>query len=67
LSIYTFYCRRPDAAAASFEAYDLEGDEAAAQQAAVLLEQHMSASHIEVYDHDRPVLTRSRAGTRAAA
>jgi hypothetical protein len=60
LSIYTFYCRRPDGAAASFEVYDLDSDLAAAVQATVLLEQHMSASHIDVYDKDRLVLTRSR-------
>ena len=67
MSIYTFYCRRPDGAAPSFEAYELEGDQAAAGQAQVLLEQHMSASAIEVYDKDRPVLTRSRAARSAAA
>jgi len=65
LSIYTFYCRKSDGAAPSFEAYELDGDQAAAAQAAVLLEQHMSACQVEVYDKDRPVLTRSR--TRAGA
>jgi hypothetical protein len=61
LSIYTFYGRRPDGAPTSFEAYDLSDDQAAAVQAQVLLEQHMSAARIEVYDKDRPVLTWSRA------
>ena len=46
--------------------YRPRGDQAAAIQAQVLLEQHMSASHIDVYDGDRRVLTRSRA-TRAKA
>ncbi len=60
MSIYTFYFRRPDGEVPSFEAYDLEGGEAAVAQAQVLLEQHMSASHIDVFDHDRAVLTCSR-------
>jgi hypothetical protein len=67
LSIYTFYCRKPDGAAPSFEAYELDGDQAAAAQAAVLLEQHMSASQVEVYDKDRQVLTRSRTKAGAGA
>jgi hypothetical protein len=67
LSIYTFYFRKPGGGAPSFEAYDLEDDQAAAAQAQVLLEQHMSASHIDVFDHDRAVLSRSRVGAAVAA
>jgi hypothetical protein len=55
--IYTFYCCTPDGAAPSFEAYDLPDDQAARAQAAVVLRQHASASHIDVYDKDRAVLT----------
>jgi hypothetical protein len=64
--IYTFYCRQLGGHAPSFEAYALEGDQAAAIQAQVMLEQHISAHSIEVYDGDRRVLTRSRAPAGAA-
>lgn len=66
MAIYTFYFRKPDGAAPSFEAYELACDQAAAAQSSVLLEQHMSAAQIDVYDHDRPVLTRSRRGLALA-
>jgi len=62
LAIYTFHLRKPDGGPISFEAYELDGDVAAGAQAIVLLEQHMSAAAIEVYDRDRPVLTRARTG-----
>jgi hypothetical protein len=65
LAIYTFHLRRADDGPISFEAYELDGDVAAAAQAIVLLEQHMSAAAIEVYDRDRPVLTRARCGASA--
>lgn len=60
MPIYTFYCCTPDGAAPSFEAYDLKDDRAAHAQAAIVLEQHASASHIDVYDKDRAVLTYRR-------
>lgn len=65
MAIYTFHLRRADGGPISFEAYDLDGDVAAGAQAIVLLEQHMSAAAIEVYDRDRPVLTRARCGAAA--
>jgi hypothetical protein len=65
LSTYTFYCRTNEGPATSSEAYELDSDLAAAVQATVMLEQHMNAASIEVYDHDRPVLTRTRS-SRAA-
>jgi hypothetical protein len=62
LPIYTFHLRKPDGAPGSFEAYELTCDQAAAAQATVLLEQHMSAAQVEVFDHERAVLSRSRLG-----
>ena len=62
VAIYTFHLRKTDGGPLSFEAYELDGDAAAQAQATVLLEQHMSAAAIEVYDRDRPVLTRARCG-----
>jgi hypothetical protein len=65
--IYTFYCCTPDGAAPSFEAYDLQDDQAAYAQAGIVLEQHASASHIDVYDKDRAVLTFHRIPPPVAA
>ncbi len=62
MAIYTFHLRKADGGPLSFEAYELDGDTAAAAQAIVLLEQHMSAAVVEVYDRDRPVLSRARCG-----
>jgi hypothetical protein len=65
LAIYTFHLRKTDGGPISFEAYELDGDVAARAQAIVLLEQHMSADAVEVYDRDRPVLTRWRCAAPA--
>ncbi|HEY0438402.1 MAG TPA: hypothetical protein VGC92_17305 [Phenylobacterium sp.] len=60
MPIYTFYLRKPDGSAPHFEAHELSGDQAAEARARELLERHHSASHVEAFDHDRRVLTRSR-------
>lgn len=65
MATYIFHMRRADGGPISLEAFELEGDAAAAAQAAVLLEQHMSAAAVEVYDRDRPVLSRARSGAPA--
>lgn len=65
MAIYTFHLRKTGGGPISFEAYELDGDVAAGAQAIVLLEQHMSAAAVEVYDRDRPVLTRARCGAPA--
>ena len=67
MPIYTFHLRKSDGAPASFAAHELGGDRAATAQAAALLAEHLSASHVEVYDHDRRVLIRTRAGAAKAA
>ncbi len=67
MPIYTFHLRKPDGAPASFAAHELNGDRAAADRAAALLKEHLSASHVEVYDQDRRVLTRARRGAARRA
>jgi len=60
--MYTFYCCRPDGDAPSFEAHELASDEAAAREAARLIEQHASCSHVIVFEGEREVATHHRAG-----
>ena len=67
MPIYTFHLRKSDGAPASFAAHELGGDRAATAQAAALLAEHLSASHVEVYDHDRRVLMLTRPAAASPA
>jgi hypothetical protein len=60
MPVYTFYCCRPDESAPSFEARDLQSDEAAAQHARAMLQEHRSCSHVVVCLEDEEVLTARR-------
>lgn len=66
MTMYTFYCCRPDGAAPAFEAHELGSDAAAADQARRLLGQHASCSHVTVYDGEREVETHRRPGVEPA-
>jgi hypothetical protein len=57
MALYTFFLRRRDGDATSFEVHDLTGDEAAADHAAHVGAQHASAAYVEVFAGDRAVLT----------
>jgi hypothetical protein len=55
VAIYTFFLGRDDAAAATFEAFDLAGDDHAAEMAASVLSGHSSAEHVSIWQDDRPL------------
>jgi hypothetical protein len=56
MPIYTFYPCRPDGSSTTFEAFELDGDDAACGRAALLLEQHPSCAFVTVWRGDREVL-----------
>jgi PAS domain S-box-containing protein len=62
MTIYTFYCCRPDGASTAFEAHDLRSDKAAREKAAELLESHASSERVVAWLGDREVFTVSRTG-----
>jgi hypothetical protein len=63
VALYTFFLRRADGDATSFEAHDLPGDADAARHAAGVHAQHPSAAYVEVFHGDREVLTLSSASS----
>jgi hypothetical protein len=60
MPVYTFYCCQPDESAPSFEARDLESEEAATVHAGRMLAEHRSCSHVVVCLEDQEVLTARR-------
>lgn len=56
MPIYTFYPCRPDGSSTTFEAFELDGDDAARGRAALLQEQHPSCAFVTVWRGDREVL-----------
>lgn len=60
MQVYTFYCCRPDDAAPSFEARALASDEAAAEHAERMLDEHRSCSHVVVCLDDCEIMTARR-------
>jgi hypothetical protein len=56
MPLYTFYPCRWDGSSTTFEAYELEGDDAARRRAAVLKEQHPSCAFVTVWRGDKEVL-----------
>jgi hypothetical protein len=56
MPIYTFYPCRSDGSSTTFEAFELDGDDAAQARAALLLEQHPSCAFVTVWLGDREVL-----------
>ncbi len=57
MALYTFFLRRGDGDATSFEMHELSADSAAADHAARVAADHASASYVEVFDGDRQVLS----------
>jgi hypothetical protein len=55
MPLYTFYCRRPDGAALSFEAREHGSDAEALAAARHVLAAHASCDRVEVYESDRLV------------
>lgn len=56
MPIYTFYPCRSDGSSTTFEAFELDGDDAARDRAALLVEQHPSCAFVTVWRGDREVL-----------
>ena len=65
MALYTFFLRRADGDATSFEVHDLADDAAAAELAAHVGAQHRSAAYVEVFLGDREVLSLPKVGARA--
>jgi hypothetical protein len=61
LALYTFFLRRADGDATSFEIHELLDDAAAASWAHRVAAAHASAAYVEVFHGDREVLTVPRA------
>lgn len=55
MAIYTFFLSRDDKAAITFEAFELAGDDHAGEIAASVLAEHPSASHLSIWQGDRPL------------
>ena len=55
MAIYTFYPCRDDGSAATFEAFDLSGDDDTAPVAATVLVRHPSATFVSIYEADRRI------------
>jgi PAS domain S-box-containing protein len=60
LPLFTFYCRRPDGSATTWQAHDLPSAQHARERAEHLLREHTSSSHVTVFDEDVEVLTAHR-------
>lgn len=56
MPIYTFYPCRADGSSTTFEAFELDGDHAARERAAVLRAQHPSCAFVTVWRGDHEVL-----------
>lgn len=60
MTTYTFYVCKADGVSLSFVTFDLESDEAAREQAALVLEDHASCAYVETWSGERRVLTLHR-------
>ena len=60
MPIYTFYLRRRDGRASTFEAFELGDDQFAPAQALRMLGEHPSSASVDVWSGDRKVLSRDR-------
>lgn len=63
MAIYTFYLCAGDGGAASFEAFELGGDEFAPARALRMLSEHPSCAYVAVWSEDREVLSSYREGS----
>lgn len=57
---YTFHLRRSDVFPTGLEAFNLANDAAAFHKAGEILNEHLSCDHVEVWDGERPVVSRHR-------
>ena len=60
MPVFTFYPCRPDGAAASFEAFELDSDDAARERALRMLERHPSCAYVVAWQGDRQVHVETR-------
>lgn len=60
MAMYTFYLCSPDGASASFEAFELAGDDKAPERALKLLGEHPGCAYVAVWEGDRPLMQRHR-------
>lgn len=60
MPMYTFFLCSGDGHAASFESFELGGDEHAPARALKMLAEHPSCSYVAVWEGERPVVVRSR-------
>jgi hypothetical protein len=60
MPIYTFYLRRRDGRASTFEAFELRDDQFAPAQALQTLGEHPSSASVDVWSGDRKVLSNYR-------
>jgi hypothetical protein len=60
MPMYTFHLRKHGGAPLVFDAVELAHDSATFAKAGEFLADHPSCGHIEVWDGDRPVLSRHR-------
>ncbi len=65
MTLYTFYPRLRDGAALTFDAVELDGDQAAIDHSRLVLAEHPSAYQVMVWDGDRRVCRAER--TRSTA
>ena len=57
MALYTFFLRRHDGDATSFEVHDLADDGQAMERAQDVQAQHRSAAYVEVFAGDREIVT----------
>ncbi|WP_293679113.1 hypothetical protein [uncultured Phenylobacterium sp.] len=62
MALYTFHLCDEHGFSGCFETRELPYDSAAYPMAGELLNQHLSADHVEVWEGERPVLSRHREG-----
>jgi hypothetical protein len=62
MPLYTFFCRREDGTAVTFETAELSNDEAAIMRLEGVLHGHASCDYVEAFEDERLVAASYRAG-----
>jgi hypothetical protein len=65
--MYTFYLCKEDGSAASFEAFELQGDAEVTPRAAAMLNQHPGCAFVNVWQGDRKAMRLDRETARELA
>lgn len=60
MPMYTFYLRRPDSGPTGLDACEFDHDGETFARAGQLLQAHPSCDHVEVWEGERPVVSRHR-------